>query len=62
MHTPMDPLVADMVNLLNESLRDDFEERAAIIEFDAKLPRAHAECPALLDVLKRNPEALLAPN
>ena len=60
MHTPMDPLVAEMVNLLNESLREDFEERAAIIEYDAKLPRAHAECLALLDVLKRNPEALIA--
>ena len=60
MNKPMDPLVADMVNLLDDNLREDFEERAAIIEFDAKLPRAHAECLALLEVLKRNPEALLA--
>ena len=60
MNTPMDPLVADMVNLLDDNLREEFEERAAIIEFDAKLPRAHAECLALLDVLKRNPEVLIA--
>ena len=55
---PLDPLVADMVNLLNASQREEFEERAGIIEFDAKLPRAHAECLALLDVLRRHPAVL----
>ncbi|PTQ79279.1 hypothetical protein [Nitrosomonas ureae] len=58
MNTPMNALVSDMVNLLDESLREDFEERAGIIEFDAELPRDHAECLALLDVLHRHPSAL----
>ena len=54
----LDPLVADIVNKLDAVLREDFEERAGIIEFDALVPRAHAECLALLDVLRRHPEAL----
>ena len=58
MTVPIDPLVAEMVNRLDENLREDFEERAAIIEFEANLPRAHAECLALLDVLRRHPEVL----
>lgn len=55
---PVDPLVVQMVNELDTNLREDFEERAAIIEFDAKLPRAHAECLALLDVIRRHPLAV----
>lgn len=58
MNIPMKALVSDMVNLLDERLREDFEERAGIIEFDAELPRDHAECLALLDVLHRHPSAL----
>jgi hypothetical protein len=57
---PLDPLVADMVKLLDASQREEFEERAAIIEYDAKLPRGHAECLALLDVLRRYPEVLMS--
>lgn len=59
LNTPIDPLVAEMVTALDANLREDFEERAAIIEFDAHLPRAHAECLALLYVLRRNPEVLM---
>ena len=59
MQTPIDPLVARMVALLDDNLREDFEERAAIVEFEAGLPRAHAECLALLDVLRRHPDALI---
>lgn len=55
---PINPLVTEMVAKLNAALQEDFEERAAIMEFDAELPRDHAECLALLDVLKRNPCAL----
>ena len=55
---PIHPLVADLVRKLTPSLRDDFEERAAIMEFDAQLSRDHAEALALLDVLGRHPEAL----
>ena len=58
MQIPRDALVADLVRLLNDNQREDFEERAAIIEFDAGLPRGHAECLALLDVLRRNPGVL----
>lgn len=58
MNQPLDPLVFDMVNLLDASQREEFEERAAIIEFDGKLPRAHAECLAMLIVLRRYPEVL----
>ena len=55
---PVDELVADMINFLDGDQREDFEERAGIIEFDAKLSRGHAECLALLDVLRRHPEVL----
>ncbi len=56
--TPMDQLVADIVNLLDADLREEFEERAGIIQYDAKLPRAHAECLALLNVLYSHPDVL----
>ena len=56
--TQMDPLVADLVRQLDANLREDFEERAGIIEFDAGIPRAHAECLALLGIVQRHPEAL----
>jgi len=55
MQIPLDPLVADIVNKLDDDLREAFEERAGIIEFDGGLPRAHAECLALLNVLVRHP-------
>ena len=58
MQTPIDPLVTEMVDLLDENLREAFEERAAIVEFDGGLPRAHAECLALLSTLRRNPASL----
>ena len=55
---PLDVLVADMVTLLDDSQREEFEERAGIIEFEGELPRAHAECLALLIVLRRHPTVL----
>ena len=58
MKTPINALVAKMVELLDDRLREDFEERAAIMEFDAELPRAHVECLALLDILCRHPSFL----
>jgi hypothetical protein len=57
--TPLSPLVAELVQRLSESLREDFEERAAIVEFEAGVPRVDAECFALIDVLTRHPGALL---
>jgi len=59
MPTPLDPLVAEMVELLDANQREEFEERAGIVEFDGQLPRAHAECLALLVVLHRHPTALI---
>jgi hypothetical protein len=51
---PLDPIVADFLSRLTENLQEEFEERAAILEFDAKYPRRLAECLGLLDVLRRN--------
>ena len=56
--TPKDKLVADIVSQLDPDLREEFEERAGIMEFDGQLDRAHAECLALIDVLLRHPEAI----
>lgn len=56
--TPLNPIVADLVERLDASLHEAFEERAGIVEFDANQPRAHAECLALLDVLRTHPGAL----
>lgn len=56
--TPGNLMVAELVGKLNDGLREHFEERAGIIEFDGRLPRDHAECLALLDVVKRDPFAL----
>jgi hypothetical protein len=50
---PRDPLVAEIFNTLDDNLKEAFLERASIIEFDSNLPRAHAECLALLCVLTR---------
>ena len=52
-------IVADLVQRLDDNLREDYEERAGIIEFDAAQPRELAEALALLDVLRRHPAALL---
>lgn len=54
----MDELVSKLVDRFDASLREDFEERAAIVEFEANLSREHAECLALLDLLSRHPEVL----
>jgi hypothetical protein len=48
-----------MIDHLEPDLREDFEERAAIMEYDGGLLRDHAECLALLNILRKNPAALL---
>ncbi len=58
MNQPIHPLVSEMVSQLDPALREEFEERAAILEFEAAMLRDHAECLALLEVLHRHPEAL----
>jgi hypothetical protein len=59
METPLNPLVADIVATLDPNLREDFEEREAIMEFEANMDRAHAECLALIDLLRRHPSVLI---
>ena len=59
MPRPIDPLVAEIVDQLDEDLREEFEERAGIVEFDGNLGRAHAECLALLILLQHHPEAIV---
>jgi len=56
MQTPIDPLIAELVNRLNPGLREAFEERAAILEFEAGFNRDHAECLALINLLVSYPE------
>jgi len=51
-------VVSELVERLDPYLRELFEERAGIVEFDAKLPREEAESYALLDVVRRYPWAL----
>ena len=59
MERPINLLVADIVATLDPNLREDFEERAAIVEFEANMERAHAECLALIDLLRRHPSVLI---
>ncbi len=55
---PIDPIVTNLLSRLNDNLREEFEERAGILEFDALYPRRLAECLGLLDVLRRNLSSL----
>ena len=57
MTTPNE-IVSALVALLDANVREAYEERAGIMEFDAKQPRELAEALALLDTLRRYPLAL----
>jgi ATP/maltotriose-dependent transcriptional regulator MalT len=50
---PRDQLVAEIFDTLDDNLQEAFLERASIIEFDSNLPRAHAECLAMICILNR---------
>ena len=50
---PIDPLVAELYETLTVGLKEEFHERAAIIEFDSNLPRDHAERLAMDAVLAK---------
>lgn len=56
----MNEVVADLVSRLDERLREAFEERAAIREFDGGIARDMAEALALLDVIRQYPMAVLS--
>jgi hypothetical protein len=53
-------IVSDILENLTDDLREDFEERAAIMEFDGGLDRRLAEALALLCILQNKPCALVA--
>lgn len=57
MKRPIDHLLSELVRQLDVACREDFEERAAIMQFDGLRTRGDAECLALLDVLQRYPAA-----
>jgi hypothetical protein len=48
----------DLIDRLDADRREEFEERAGIVEFDGLQPREHAEALALLHVLRRHPLAI----
>lgn len=58
MRKPIDPTVAELVDLLDDNLAEMFQERSAVREYDGGYTRDHAEALALLDVINRYPEAL----
>ena len=58
MEEPSVELVAELIKILDAGQREDFEERAGIIEFGSNVPRVYAERLALLDVLRRHPSVL----
>ena len=51
-------ITEELLNRLDDDLKEEWEERAAIMEFDGGLSRDHAECLALLNVFMRHPMAL----
>lgn len=56
--TPIDPIVEALVCRLDTALREAFEERAGIMQFEAGKSRELAESLALLDVIRTNPLAV----
>jgi hypothetical protein len=56
--TPLNPIVEALLCRLDDNLREMFEERAGILQFEAGNPREVAEPLALLDVLRMSPLAV----
>ena len=50
---PIDPLVSEVYETLNDNLKEEFHERAAIIEFDSNISRDNAERLAMDAVLAK---------
>jgi len=59
MITPIHPVVANLVSQLSAGQREEYEERAAILEFEAGMLRDHAECLALLDLFTSYPVVVI---
>ena len=49
---PYHPIVADLLACLDEQQFEQFQERAAIMEFDAGLDRQLAEAQAMLEIIR----------
>ena len=54
------PTVVDFVDRLDVNLREAYEERAAILQFDAGVERDLAEALALLMLIRQKPQEVLA--
>jgi len=54
------PIVSDIASRLDANLREAWEERAAVMEFDAGIQRDLAEALALLLVFRQYPRQALA--
>lgn len=54
------PIVADFAQLLDENLREAWEERAAVMQFEAGIPRDLAEALALLLVIRQYPTEVIS--
>lgn len=52
----MQPLIELIVSRFSESLREEYEERAAIMQYEGKMTQEEAEYQALLDVFRRSNE------
>ncbi len=54
------PTVTDFVDRLDPNLKELYEERAAILEFDAGIQRDLAEALALLMLIRQYPKEVLS--
>lgn len=52
-------IVQSLVSVLDTDLREVWEERAAIMEFDGGMSRELAECLALLVIIRTHPARVL---
>ena len=50
---PIDPRVSEVYETLSDTLKEEFHERASIIEFDSNIPRDNAERLAMDAVLAK---------
>ena len=54
---PIDPLTSEIYETLIDNLKEEFHERAAIIEFESNIPRDNAERQAMdAELAKMNAE------
>lgn len=52
------PFVGDVLDRLDPGQMESWQERSAVLQFDAGLSRALAEALALIELLRRNPAIL----